>query len=126
MTSVVMNVTTSALTDVTTWTVAESRYERGCISVANYYCEWCDSFFDEPKVIHDYNFSDGKYYVCPVCGEEDLEEASTCVACGDDVKPHEILCKDCRKAFKDELTELQLKYNLSDEDMGTLAEDIIL
>lgn len=93
--------------------------------MAKYFCNWCESFFEEPKVEHDCNFSDGKYYVCPVCGEDDFDEAHECPSCNDDIKEDDILCASCQKAFTQQLNDLQCDYNVSDEEMQKLLENHI-
>lgn len=73
-----------------------------------YWCETCESLFDEADaIIERYDPSprgislpEGSYVIwhCPVCDEEEIEPAVKCELCGEWHSSHEDdLCKECEK-----------------------------
>ncbi len=79
-----------------------------------YWCETCESLFDEADaIIERYDPSprgislpEGSYVIwrCPICGEEEIEPAAECELCGEYHNPRERdLCEECAKEIDSEI-----------------------
>ena len=84
--------------------------------MVNYQCDHCGVFFDTPTAIHHGEWDDGRIrmyseHVCPICGCDSFQEATTCPQCQQPMPIEYPLCSVCRNslkarivAFADELT----------------------
>ena len=87
-------------------------------------CCKCGSVFAEPKQILDDPSPSGvslgsgayRYYHCPVCGSEDIEQGERCKACGEWHITGNTLCGACADDFADGLERLRRGMGLTEDD----------
>ena len=86
-----------------------------------YFCEHCNNYFDdtdrecyrEEVEWHSELGAECGHYperivmkICPNCGSEDFEEASTCPLCGELYHTHDTICPDCTRKTRDAVSKL--------------------
>lgn len=81
-----------------------------------YYCEDCNTFFDEPDLMlyQDAEIGHQSYIsVCPFCKSEYISEAVKCAKCGEYVKEIETngMCLDCVNALQMQAFEFIKQFN---------------
>lgn len=78
-----------------------------------FWCENCQEDFEELLEIREYHdFFDGKhetFYVCPLCGSEEWQEARICKRCGRWMPESQALfslCVDCERNARDKFDSM--------------------
>lgn len=63
-----------------------------------YYCKRCNRFIDESDLVDGATEWRGiPHAACPKCYSENIVEAGSCELCGEDVKPDEQFCEECKQ-----------------------------
>lgn len=66
-----------------------------------YYCNNCESFFDEDEMLEDFDEGTGLWWQgCPSCKSGEFDAASKCVVCGETILPEEMFCEECDSIFR--------------------------
>lgn len=87
-----------------------------------FYCEDCDSFFEEAKLIRYEDpeiWHQGYKHICPICKSEEIKETVKCVSCGEYTKEHEAdngLCPECQARIQKEAREFIEKYKTEEQE----------
>ena len=88
--------------------------------MSDYICRNCGATLDEREIksawgwLTDDPRDKEEYGVCPVCGSDELEEARTCIKCGEPFLPDDVAscinyCEDCRELIISEYRKDPLK-----------------
>lgn len=88
-----------------------------------FYCEDCDRFFEETKMMLKVEDDIGyqQYIeVCPFCHNDYLQETEICARCGKDVAREDIddgMCKECLDELRSEALEFIKKYSTQEQEI---------
>ena len=79
--------------------------------MVNYKCDYCGVYFDTPNVVHhSETLGDGwvrgyNEELCPICGSDSFQDATTCPQCEEPMLAHrQHLCDKCRTSLKERFT----------------------
>ena len=97
-----------------------------------YRCKDCGEYFDEPMLVADdpsprgISMLEGYCYErhCPMCGSSDIEEAYTCMVCGEYTPAGQVLCDGCRDDLEIGLKELAAEMNITMDDLQSGIEEV--
>lgn len=87
-----------------------------------YYCEDCDSYFEEAEMI-PYTDADiwhqGYKHICPICKSEEIEEAAKCITCGEYICKEKCeggICDNCKADLQRAATAFIEKYKPEEQE----------
>lgn len=86
-----------------------------------YRCFRCGAEFEEPVFVEDGTFLGNTvgYYICPECGDDEVEEGCECLKCGQWAEYN--YCDGCMAELKKRFSAI-LHENFSDEEIEALNE----
>ena len=83
-----------------------------------YYCNNCKAQFEEARILYESHGEEFK--ICPMCGDEDIEEGDNCPICHGFKPTSKDLCVDCEENLEVDtaafIKQVERDYGISYKD----------
>ena len=69
---------------------------------------WCNSCKEPVEAEFHEKKNGSRWWECPRCGSDDVEEADSCVLCGEPISPYKVegICDKCDTLIQDDLDSI--------------------